>query len=198
MAALGFACECGTLRGEIVDASPSAYTHVKCHSYTHVKCHCSDCRAAYTHFGRDDPGTVDLLQTTQDRVRITHGGEKLRVFRHTPRGALRWYATCCDTPLFLTPLKPRLVHVSVNTDRLDAPGALGPVAAEGFIPAPGGKRRHKGVPRMIAGMVSRMASKNLSGEWRNTPFFDADGAPVVPPQVLSREERAAALMGVQG
>lgn len=186
---LGFACRCGALRGEVTDVTPAAYTR--------AECHCGDCRAAYTHLGIADPGVVGILQTTQDRIRITEGGQNLRVFRHTPRGALRWFAVCCDTPLFLTPLKARLVHVGVNADRLDDPDSLGKVMAEGFIPAGAGKIRHRGVGRMISRMVSRMAAKNLTGEWRGTRFFAKDGAPILAPHVLHREERAAALMGVR-
>lgn len=185
---LGFACRCGTLRGEVEDVSPSAYTN--------IVCHCADCRSAYTHLGLADPEKVGILQTTQDRIRITQGGEKLRVFRLSPKGALRWYATCCDTPLFYTPLKPRLVHVGLNTDRLDTPDAVGPVSAKAFVPAGDGKTRNEGLGRMVGRMVTRMAAKNLSGEWRDTPFFDEEGMPAVPPQVLTREERAAALMKV--
>lgn len=187
---LGFACTCGALRGEIRDVSPSAYTH--------IVCHCRDCRAAYTHLGLADPEKVGILQTAQDRIRITKGGENLRVFRHTPKGALRWYATCCDTPLFYTPLKARLVHVGVNTDRLDAPQAVGKVMAEGFVPKPGGGQIHRGMGRMVGRMVSRMAASNLSGAWRETPFFEDDGSPARDAKILSREERAAALMGIQG
>lgn len=187
---LGFACICGELRGKIHDVSPSAYTH--------VICHCKDCRSAYTHLGLADPEKVGILQTTQDRIAITDGGEHLRVFRHTKKGALRWYATCCGTPLFYTPLKARLVHVGVNTDRLDTPETIGKVMAVGFMPKPGGGQVNKGMGRMLGRMMSRMAAKNLNGEWRDTPFFDDDGAPVHDAKVLSREERAAALMGVRG
>ncbi|PWJ18275.1 DUF6151 family protein [Jannaschia seohaensis] len=185
---LRFACRCGTLRGEVTDVSPAAYTN--------IVCHCTDCRSAYTHLGIADPEKVGILQTTQDRIRITQGGEKLRLFRLSARGALRWYATCCDTPLFYTPTKARAVHVGLNADRLEHPDALGPVTAEAFIPAGPGKTKNRGLGRMVGRMVTRMAAKNLNGEWRDTPFFDADGAPARPPQVLSREERAAALMKV--
>lgn len=186
---LGFACRCGQLRGEIVDAAPAAFTH--------AICHCGDCRSAYTHLGQADPGAVDILQTTQDRIHIAQGGEQLRVFRHTPRGALRWYAGCCDTSLFYTPLKPRLAHVSVNADRLDEPSAAGKVQAEGFIPAPDGRTRHKGALRMVARMASRILVANLSGAWRRTPFFGPDGEPARPPHVLTREQRAEALSALR-
>ncbi|CUH41066.1 hypothetical protein JSE7799_03809 [Jannaschia seosinensis] len=185
---LGFSCACGTLRSRITDVSPAAYTH--------IVCHCDDCRSAYTHLGQADPQRVGILQTTQDRIHISQGGEKLRVLRHTSRGALRWYATCCDTPLFFTPLKARLAHVGVNTDRLDDSVSIGKVTAEGFLPSRDGKHRHKGAARMVARIASRILAKNLSGEWRDTPFFDKAGAPVVEPRILTREERAAALMAL--
>lgn len=187
---LGFACTCEALRGEIRDVASS--------DYMHVVCHCRDCRSAYTHLGLADPEKVAMLQTSQDRIRISQGGDNLRVFRHTAKGALRWYATCCGTPLFYTPLKGRLVNVGVHLDRLDAPEAVGRVMAEGFVPKPGGGRTHRGAGRMLARMVSRMAAKNLNGEWRDTPFFDDEGSPARDPKILSREERAAALMGVRG
>ena len=186
-ATLRFACRCGRLRGAVRDVDRAAYTH--------VVCHCADCRAAYTHLGMADPEKVGILQTTQDRIAVEAGGEHLRVFRHTARGALRWYAECCDTPLFYTPLKARLVHVGVNTDRLEE-AVPTPVEAEGFVPTAKGTK-HKGAGRMVARMVSRMAAKNLNGAWRGTPFFREDGTPAVDPRVLSREERAAALQGVR-
>jgi len=186
---LEFTCRCGELQGQIKDAGPAAFTH--------IVCHCNDCRAAYTHLGHDDPKSVGILQTTQDRVVFTKGGEHLRVFRHSPKGALRWFATCCDTPLFFTPLKGRLVHVGLNTDCLTDADAIGPHVAEAFIPKQNGKQGMKGMGTMLTRMVTRMAAKNISGEWRDTPFFDDNGAPSVSPKVLSREERAAALMGVR-
>ncbi|MFO6465408.1 DUF6151 family protein [Jannaschia sp. KMU-145] len=187
---LGFACRCGELRGVVADVAPA--------DYTHIACHCADCRSAYTHLGLADPEKVEILQTAQDRIRITQGGENLRIMRLSPKGALRWYATCCDTPLFFTPTKARFVHVGVNADRLDDATEAGPVVAEAFIPAPDGKAGHKGMPKMVGKMLVRMAAKNLNGDWKDSPFFEADGTtPTVIPQVLTREERAAALMGVR-
>ncbi|WP_371153156.1 DUF6151 family protein [Jannaschia sp. 2305UL9-9] len=186
---LGFACTCGKLRGEITDVTPAAYTN--------IVCHCADCRSAYTHFGLADPEKVGILQTTQDRVKITQGGEHLRVFRLSGKGALRWYAKCCDTPLFFTPTKARAVHVGINTDRLDQPERVGKPVVEGFKPVPGGGHKHIGAGRMVARMATRIAAKNLNGEWRNSPFFDDEGAPTATPKVLTREQRAAALQGIR-
>ena len=188
MPTLPFACTCRELQGELRDIAPA--------DYTHIVCHCADCRSAYTHLGMADPEKVGILQTSQDKVHVTRGGEHLRVFRNSPRGPLRWYATCCDTPLFFTMPKARLVHVGVNTDRLEG-ADLGRVQAEGFVPDGKGGTRHKGALTMVTRMATRIAAKNLNGSWRDTPFFDADGDPTVEPAILTREERAAALMGVR-
>jgi hypothetical protein len=121
------------------------------------------------------------------------GAGALRSFRLTARGALRWYAACCDAPLACTPLKPRLVHVGLDAERI-APGTdLGRVEVETFLPDGRGGIRHKGAGPMVARMAARMLAANLSGTWRETPFFDAGGAPVAPPRILSAEARAAAL-----
>ncbi|WP_299816125.1 DUF6151 family protein [uncultured Jannaschia sp.] len=190
MPELGYGCACGTLRGTVADATSAGYSH--------VLCHCLDCRSAYTWLGHDDPGVVDILQTAQDCIRLTEGQDRLRAFRHTPRGALRWYATCCSVPLFVTPLRPRLVHVGMNADRLDDPAAIGPVRAEGFIRTRGGKVRHKGILHIATRLGARVIGRNLSGDWTDTPFFDAAGNPIREPEVLSRRERADALAALRG
>ncbi|WP_299649432.1 DUF6151 family protein [uncultured Jannaschia sp.] len=186
---LGYGCACGKLRGTVADVTPAACSH--------VLCHCHDCRSAYTYLGHEDPGVVDLIQTSQDRIRVTEGRDKLRAFRHTPRGALRWYAACCDLPLFVTPLRPRLVHVGMNADRLDDPVAIGPVRGEGFIRTPDGKVRHKNILFVATRLVSRVVGRNVTGEWRETPFFDAAGEPVRDPKILARAERSEALSALR-
>lgn len=189
MTDLGFRCACGTLRGSIVDAGPAAYSH--------VLCHCQDCRSAYTYLGHHDPGPVDLLQTSQDRIRVTEGHDRLQAFRHTPRGALRWYASCCDMPLFLTPLRPRLVHVGMNVDRLDDQASIGPVRGEGFIRTRDGKVRHKNMFHIATRLAARVIGRNMSGEWKKTPFFDEAGTPIRDPKVLTPQERSKALSALR-
>ena len=189
MTELGFRCACGTLRGTVVDAGPAAYSH--------VQCHCRDCRSAYTYLGHEDPGKVALLQTSQDRIRLIAGSDKLEAFRHTSRGALRWYASCCDVPLSLTPLHPRLVHVGLNVDRLDDPSSIGPVRGEAFIRTRDGKVRHKNLFHIATRLASRVIGRNMSGDWRDTPFFDAAGNPVRDPKVLTPQERSAAQRAIR-
>ncbi|MFV0513395.1 MAG: DUF6151 family protein [Jhaorihella sp.] len=184
-AALAFACDCGALRGHL---EPQAAG-----SGTRVVCRCRDCRAAQLHLGQADPepNGVDLLQTTPDTVTIDRGAQNLGLFRLGPRGLLRWYATCCNTPLFNTFSSPKLPFAGVLTARLADPDRAGPVRARGFVPKPGGTTHEHGA-RAVLGILGRLLRARLSGRWRNTPFFDIEsGEPVVKPEVLTRSERAA-------
>lgn len=183
--AVAFGCTCGALTGRIAPATPR--------SGTHLECFCNDCRAAQIHLGQPDPapGGVAIFQTTPDAVTIVSGRNRLGVMRLGPRGLLRWYATCCNAPLFNTLARPTLPFVGVLVDRLADPGRIGPVLAQSFVPNPaGGAPRHKGAMRMTWRFLIRLAAARLSGRWRHTPFFDlATGAPVVAPRVLDKAER---------
>jgi hypothetical protein len=83
--------------------------------------------------------------------------------------------------------------LGLNVDRLTDPGRIGRVRAEGFVPLPGGKYRHKNPMLMVIRMAARILDRNLSGAWRESPFFDEAGAPARPPHILDRDERMAAL-----
>ena len=96
-AALPFSCRCGAVRGAIDKANPREGDF--------VVCHCTDCQSFANRFdaaGRlfgDHAGTL-LYQSRCARVRIERGRDKLRCLHLTEKPTLRWYAACCDTPLF--------------------------------------------------------------------------------------------------
>ena len=187
MPAIGFTCTCGTIAGTVDVPSPAAGNH--------LVCHCPDCRAATIHLGRPDPGAdgTELWQTTPDRVTITRGADRLAIQQLSPKGLYRWYATCCATPMFNTLRSPRLAFVGLLADRLDDTAALGPLIGRAFLPGTGGKTyRHEGFNRIGFRIAKMMLAANLSGKWRQTPFFDAAGTPTAPAHVISREERQAA------
>jgi len=180
-------CRCGKLKARLSDVGPQTGTH--------ILCHCADCRATYNHLGVTDYGdeSIDLFQTSPDKLTILQGGENLALMRLSKRGLLRWYAKCCNTPMFNTLASPKLPFVAVHAATMDSPEAIGPVKGEGFVRNRNGKVGHKGGLRIAAGVIGRMAKARLSGRWRDTPFFDASTLePVVPAEILSREERRKA------
>ena len=183
-----FSCTCGRLAGTIDDLSPSGGTH--------IECFCDSCRAFQVHLGHGDPrpNGVHLFQTSPDAVHFTRGAENLAVLKLTPKGPLRWYAACCNAPLFITLRKPGLPFATLVVDRLADPTQVGKVRMTAFKRGKDGQQHHKGAGGMALRLFQRMAAARLSGRWKQTPFFDiATGEPVAEPRVLSREERAAAM-----
>lgn len=189
--ALPFSCRCGSLTGHL---DPGAVRHG-----LRLTCHCNDCHAAERHHaraqGREEPARgVAYYQTHPDFVHFDTGTEHLAVMRLGPNGLMRWYASCCGTPICNTLAKPTLPFVGVCVNTLETPEALGKVKAEGFLPprTPGGQPRHRGAARLVYGVFSRMITSLVTGRWRNTPFFDTNNrTPRAEPMVLSKSERAA-------
>lgn len=184
-APLEFACTCGQLQGHIAASAVAAGTH--------AVCYCADCRAAELYFKQPDPapGPVDLFQTTPDAITITKGAQNLGLFRLSPRGLMRWYATCCHAPLFNTLAKPKLAFAGVQVARFSDPDRIGPVRVQAYMPQPDGGPKHRGAARMAMGVASRMLAALLSGRWRQTPFFNPEtGEPVAKPTILSKQERS--------
>jgi hypothetical protein len=87
-------CRCGTLKGHVS----------RSHVANRCVCYCRDCQA-FAHFlGRADEildasGGTDVIQTRAANVVFTEGKEALACMRLTPNGLLRWYSTCCNTPI---------------------------------------------------------------------------------------------------
>ncbi|MFK7752207.1 MAG: DUF6151 family protein [Sedimentitalea sp.] len=181
----GFSCTCGTLRGTISGAG------IK--SGTHLICHCRDCRAGELFLGQSDPGQngVAMVQTMPDAVTLTQGADKLGLLRLSKKGPYRWFATCCNAPLFNTLSSAKLPFASLSAARLDDPARLGPVRVRAFVPQPGGGTKHKGAAIMAWRLFTNMGSARLSGRWKSTPFFDDSGAPVAKAVMPDKAERAA-------
>ena len=185
-----FSCTCGALTGHIANLSPE--------SAVHALCFCPDCRAAEVYLGQPDPGTggVDLAQLNPSDISIDTGQEHLALLRLYPTGLFRWYAACCNTPLFNTVTTPKVRLASIRTQRLDEPNRVGPVRSRAFVTKPNGKRKHEHVMRLVWPLAVRSLAGLITGEWRDTPFFDpTTRQPVCEPKVLTREERRALGLG---
>ncbi len=184
-------CRCGAVTGELDSAR----------AYTRATCYCKDCRA----FARfldvpgvlDDAGGTDVVPLAPSGVRITSGHERIACMSLSPKGLLRWYASCCRTPLANTPRDPALPYVGVVTACLGATpqavdaefgprnrivlntqSATRPVKSTPITFAFGGLRIFMGI------IGARMRKDRVS------PFFQADGQPLRAPEVVSLEQRA--------
>ena len=117
---------------------------------THVICYCADCQTFARHLGQsetalDADGGTEIFQTLPDAVRITRGADSLALLRLGPKGLMRWYAGCCNTPIANTLANPRTLPF---IGMILPPGsrALAP-SPPGSIPPPRATRsRSTGLP----------------------------------------------------
>jgi hypothetical protein len=192
-------CQCGTLQGDV--------THTE--SVCRGVCYCKDCQA-YAHFlGKadeilDEMGGTDVVATLPQHVTFTHGIEALACMSLSDKGMLRWYASCCNTPIGNTSRDFKVSHVGLVHSCLENPptsldSAFGPVRMQV------GKKSAKGTPQGMAvsttvsilKFMGRLIGARLDGSYKNTPFFDpATGTPRVSPKVLTPDERARLMEAV--
>ena len=176
-------CACGTVQGRI-ERPP--WTN-------RVVCYCASCQAFPARLGKadevlDEHGGSDILQTAPSAVTLDRGREHLACLRLTPKGPLRWYASCCNTPIGNTPANPKLSFVGLlhsclgSHEALD--GAFGAPRMRFFAGDAKGEPKPEGkVPVWgMFGFAGRMLRAWLSGGYRRTPFFDARGEPVAEPE----------------
>lgn len=191
---LSIRCACGAVRGRALDVHPGAANR--------VVCHCRGCRAYAAHIDReaqilDERGGSDVFQISPAALVFDAGVEHVACLRMTPKGALRWYAGCCDTPIAGTFYTRRVPFLSlypacVDADTLD--GALdayrGPVRVRvnGTFPKSEVKALKAGVGALLP-MIARYGWMCLkwmvTGAYKRSPFFDRDtAAPIVEPVVI--------------
>jgi len=186
-------CQCGTLRGLV------SHTESVCRGV----CYCKDCQA-YAHFlGKadeilDEMGGSDVVATLPQHVTFTQGIEALTCMSLSDKGMLRWYASCCNTPIGNTSRDFKVSHVGLLHNCLRDPStsldsAFGPVRMRV------GMKSAKGTPKAMAAsttisilrFMARLIRARLDGSYRKTSFFDPEtGMPRVSPKVLTPDERA--------
>ncbi|HSG64581.1 MAG TPA: DUF6151 family protein [Gammaproteobacteria bacterium] len=185
------ACECGKLQGLVRDVSPRAGNR--------LVCYCDDCQAYAEYLGSADRvldahGGTEIFQISPAAVGFTTGTEHLACLRLTPNGVLRWYASCCNTPIGNTLPTRQIPYIGVVRVSLDPAGRslddlLGPVRAgvNGRF-ARGDRSQIDAHDRAPLGMLVRVVSKllmwRLRGDHERSPLFDRSGRPVVEPIIV--------------
>jgi hypothetical protein len=193
-------CRCGLLKGVL--ANPR--------SANRVICYCRDCQAFAHVLGDpartlDQRGGSDIIQVLPKYLTFTHGAEALACLRLTPKGLLRWYASCCRTPIGNTLASAKLSFIGLVHDCLDASGmslddAFGPVMAWVYTKGARGtpKPRNAGQGKVTAWFIRTTLRARLNGDYKLSPFFDGKtGAPIVVPQILTEHDLLRAREAVQ-
>ena len=185
-------CKCGALKGYV--SRPEAVSR--------GVCYCKDCQA-YAHFlGKADDildkmGGTDVVATLPKYVTFTQGLDGLACMSLTENGMLRWYASCCNTPIGNTPRNFKMAHVGLIHTCLEDPSrpldtSFGPVRMR--VNTKSAKGNPRSMPISTFASVLRfmisLTRARLDGSYKRTPFFDPDrGTPVKSPRVLTSAER---------
>ena len=191
---LAISCSCGKLKGQLQAISPDRGAR--------YVCHCRDCQAFIHFLGRqsdvlDDNAGTGVFQIQPSRLAITRGIDQLRCIRLTAKPTLRWYAQCCNSPMFNTTPSGRYPFLSVICHSADPDVrdvAMGPVRGHLFPAEAAGDMSGKteaGGNLMLLGVVYRMICERLSGRYKRSPLFDpATGEPVAAPASMDPADRA--------
>lgn len=191
-------CECGAVEGYV--ASP--------HVAGRVVCYCRDCQAFARFLRRPERilnsrGGTDIIATLPRHVHFTKGVERLACVRLSDKGMLRWYASCCRTPMGNTPENPKLSYVGLvrsclpgSSEELDS--AFGPArislntASANSQVSPTRTASVFGLLKIIRNVLGA----RLSGAFRDNPFFRPGSTePIAVPETLKPHERAALRSG---
>jgi len=141
----------------------------------------------------DEFGGTAIYQTSQSQVIIQDGKAHLKSVRLTNNGLIRWYASCCNTPIGNTinakvPLVG-LIHSFIELNKLEA--VLGPVRAyvqtQDAIGSPDYPRYADKFPLgTMAHILWKMLVWKSQGKTKPSAFFDDNGNPVSEPKILNQ------------
>lgn len=184
-------CICGAVQGSLLGSA----------SINRCVCYCRSCQAFARFLQReketlDEQGGSDIIQTQTANLSFSRGIENLACMQLSSKGILRWYSSCCRTPIGNTLHSAKfsfvgLIHTCFELAGPELEEAIGPVqmrvntqSAKGH-PKPKASGLVLGLPRVFLGILKA----RLNGSYRKNPFFDLrNDTPICQPRILLPEE----------
>lgn len=181
-------CKCGMLRGQLEGTGV----------HNRLICYCGDCRA-FAHFlGKaaevlDEQGGTEIVQVAQPRLRFSQGIDKLAAMRLSEKGMIRWYASCCNSPIgnIMADQKMSfigLIHVALDRNRMDQDFGTKIALLNTDTALGETKPKQRGLLGVIARFIWIVVTMRFSGRYKNSQLFNAKGEPRVVPLVLTRND----------
>ncbi|MBS0336701.1 MAG: hypothetical protein JSS40_07805 [Proteobacteria bacterium] len=185
-------CRCGTLKGYV---SPPGMA-------VRMICYCRDCQAYARFLGTpgavlDPQGGTEIVATLPGQVHFTEGEAVLACMSLSGRGPLRWYASCCNTPIGNTSRDFKtayvgLVHSCLAGSEPSLQESFGPVRMVLWTKSANGevKPSQLGVFAGMLRIMTGVIGARIGGAYKHNPFFLADtGTAIREPRVLTEAER---------
>ncbi|MDP2746694.1 DUF6151 family protein [Pseudomonas sp.] len=181
-------CQCGAVRGELDSIGVS----------NRIICYCTDCRA-FAHFlGKapfvlDKQGGTEIVQVAQSYLRFCQGEDLLAAVRLTEKGMLRWYATCCTSPIGNTMASRKvsfigLIHTCLDRQQMDKDFGTKVAVLNTDTALGKPKPTQHGLLGVIARFIWIVAKSCISGQYKKSPLFNSSGLPRVSPKTLESDE----------
>lgn len=191
-------CQCGKVQGRIRDVAPGRINR--------AVCHCKFCTAYAQALGvadkvLEEDGGTEVIIVSPESFEITEGLEHMACGRLTTKGAMRWHAGCCKTPIANGGADPKMPFVGVVRKACIDPASLsdpvedclGPVRAHmNHKLSSDWAKKNRGTKGALVSMLLRFSPTylgwKLKGYARNIPFFDEGGKPIVEPHRIEWPE----------
>ena len=176
-------CQCGAVAGHVDSGGVS----------NRVICYCNSCRCFAKFSGAadvlDHSGGTKIIQVAASRVQLTRGIENLAAIRLTESGMIRWYTSCCKTPIGNTLANHKfdyigLIHSCLNQQALEP--SFGSYVAHINVDEALGepKPTSRGAIKTFVRILGMIVPGRLAGRFKHNLFFSGAGAPIVTPRVL--------------
>lgn len=190
---LPFSCDCGAVKARL--------RHIKPGHGTRITCHCRDCQAFIYYLGREttalDPHHgMEVFQTRPSRFEILDGTDHLAAIHMTDKPTLRWYTSCCKTPLGTTLARGNFPFLGLVTYGLENNArdlALGPSKGHVHLKEADAEQsglKRAALPLVGAAIFTRVLRAKLAGKKEKNPFFTPEnGAPITEPYRLPKDAR---------
>lgn len=179
-------CSCGKLKGSISNAN----------LVNRCVCYCKDCQA-FAHFLKrgteilDASGGTEIIQMTPASIHFEQGSEHLACMRLSEKGLIRWYTSCCYTPIGNTLPNFKIsfigvISVCLKTNGESLENSFGPIRAHTHTKSALGKIKPKQHGMFSTGLrILRMALRaRFNGSYKVNPFFNSEtGKPISEPKI---------------
>ena len=181
-------CKCGAVKGKLESTGTS----------NRLICYCTDCRA-FAHFlGKapfvlDEQGGTEIVQVAQQRVSFCQGEDLLSAVRLSENGMIRWYATCCGTPIGNTMASQKmsfigLIHSCLDRQQMDKDFGAKITALNTETALGQAKPKQRGLLVVLVRFIWIMVTNRVNGRYSKSPLFNSSGLPRVTSKILRAEE----------
>ncbi|NQD96393.1 hypothetical protein HP532_27405, partial [Pseudomonas sp. CrR25] len=138
-------------------------------------------------------GGTEIVQVAQQRLLFFQGENLLSAVRLSNKGMIRWYATCCGSPIGNTMASPKasfigLIHTCLDRRQMDKDFGADVAVLNTDTALGETKPKQRGLLGVLARFIWIVVTNRFNGRYKKSPFFNSSGLPRVTPKILEADE----------